>query len=309
MKKGTEVLALLVLIGTFIFTACDNEKLLTSNPKENNTSSEIFLKSLEPEVVIKGTRDKKDYERVIVQELVKSDECRGEVVSGIVEFYYKGEMVFSVNFGNGECDRKATVTWLDNSGTTNSKEVDVWRLFVNKDKDSNDKKCFKFVYPITYKMPDGSAITIESREDWTAIKSWYEANPDSKERPELHFPVDVTFRDGTTITVENAEKMRGVLVRCNDSKRDGKDRDDKKCFKFVYPITYTMPYGSAITVESREDWTVIKSWYEANPDSKERPELHFPVDITFRDGTTITVENAEKMRRILDRCNDSKDKP
>ena len=177
---------------------------------------------------------------------------------------------------------------------------------VKEDRNEKERnKCFELELPVTFTMPDGSKITIAEREEWSTIRSWYEANPDSKERPTLSYPVNVIFRDGTIFTVESAEGMEEVYANCDDGKK--KDRRDEKCFKFVLPITYLMADGTEITINELEDWGLLKSWHEANPDLKERPELHFPVDITLKDGSTVTINNAEKFQEVLAGCKDRKD--
>ena len=180
---------------------------------------------------------------------------------------------------------------------------------------SHDRgECFMLVYPVTFIMPDGSTITGEDgRAICTAIKDWYEANPDSKERPVLQFPVEVTLRDGTTITINNADELRALKEDCDnwdgdhhgDHDWDDDDHGDHvPCFTLVYPVTYIMPDGSEITVADRTDWAAIKSWYEANPDSIERPVLLYPVDVTLSDGNTITVNNADEMHNLKEECDD-----
>ena len=178
------------------------------------------------------------------------------------------------------------------------------------DRDGDDKKdwkCFNLVFPVTFDMPDGSTITVTSNDEdgWTEIKAWYEANPDSEEKPALQYPVDIVYeKDETTVTINNDDKMRGAYRHCG-----GRDDDrDRACFALVYPVTFIMPDGSTITVADREDWAELKAWYEANPDSEERPTLQYPVDITYRDGTTQTINNDEEMRIAKEDCRDE-DRP
>ena len=173
--------------------------------------------------------------------------------------------------------------------------------------DKKDWKCFNLVFPVTFDMPDGSTITVTSNDEngWTEIKAWYEANPDSEEKPALQYPVDIVYeKDETTVTINNDDEMRGAYRHCG-----GRDDDrDRACFALVYPVTFIMPDGSAITVADREDWAELKAWYEANPDSEERPTLQYPVDITYRDGTTQTINNDEEMRIAKEDCRDE-DRP
>ena len=108
----------------------------------------------------------------------------------------------------------------------------------DRDDDKGDWKCFDLVLPVTYVMPDGSTITVSSDDDddWAEIKAWYEANPDSEEKPALQYPVDISFegREGsTTLTVTNDEEMRNAYGRCGG----GRDNNDRECFELVYPVT------------------------------------------------------------------------
>jgi hypothetical protein len=58
--------------------------------------------------------DKKDngwgYEKVIIEPLVKTENCP-YIVSGIIQFFKKGVLVATIDYGNGICDEWATKTW------------------------------------------------------------------------------------------------------------------------------------------------------------------------------------------------------
>jgi len=167
--------------------------------------------------------------------------------------------------------------------------------------DKGDWKCFDLVLPVTYVMPDGSTITVNNNDEdgWQEIKDWYDANPNSEEKPAIQYPVDISFetREGsTTFTVTNDDEMRNAYQRCG-----GRDYDNEECLELVYPVTYLMPDGSTITVENGEGWDPIKDWYDANPNAEGRPELQYPVDIVF-DDETMTINNAEEMNILKREC-------
>ena len=171
----------------------------------------------------------------------------------------------------------------------------------DRDDDKGDWKCFDLVLPVTYVMPDGSTITVSSddEDDWVQLKSWYDANPNSEEKPTLQYPVDILFetRDGSiTVTVTNNEEMRNAYLRCG-----GRDDDNRECFELVLPVSFVMPDGSTITVENDSGWVDLRNWYETNPDSEGRPELQYPVDILF-DDETVTINNAEEMNMVKREC-------
>jgi hypothetical protein len=159
------------------------------------------------------------------------------------------------------------------------------------------KRCFEFVFPIDFIMPDDSIITLNSKDDWSLIRDWYKNNPDASEKPELIFPVDVTLKDGTVQTLIDVADLREVKQSC----RKGADR--RKCFKLVLPVTFTMPDGSEITVNDRGDFRLIRQWHKDNPDVDEKGILNFPVDIEYRDGTTATINDQTAYEAAKQSCN------
>mgnify|MGYP000498282829 CR=1 FL=1 len=158
-------------------------------------------------------------------------------------------------------------------------------------------RCFEFVFPVDFIMPDATSITLNSSDDWVLIKDWYEANPDANERPELVFPVEVTLEDGTVQTLIDRDELREVKQSC----REG--RDKRKCFKLVLPVSFTMPDASVITVNERTDWRLIRQWHIANPDIDEKGALNYPVEIEYRDNTIVAIADETEMQAAKDTCN------
>ena len=92
--------------------------------------------------------------------------------------------------------------------------LDGKKLESEKDEDKAD--CFQLVYPVTFIMPDGSSIIVQSdnEEDWEELKSWYDDNPNSEDWPDLQYPVDVILEDGTTTTINSDEEMDSIKLSC-----------------------------------------------------------------------------------------------
>ncbi len=158
-------------------------------------------------------------------------------------------------------------------------------------------------------MPDGSTITVETddEEGWLDIKTWYDVNQETDERPSIQFPV-VIFFDEEYMTIDNDEELRGAYAECRPERdRDREGRDDE-CFGLIYPVSFTMPDGSTITVETddEEGWNELKDWYDDNPGYEEvMPEFQYPVDIIYRteDGdSTVTINNEEEMLAAKNAC-------
>ena len=172
-----------------------------------------------------------------------------------------------------------------------------------------DWECFTLEFPVSFNMPDGSLVTVEAddEESWAEIKTWYETNQDSEERPTMQFPVGILF-DEESLVIENQEEIRSAYQECYP-KRDGewsRDRDET-CFYLVYPVTYVMPDGSTIPVTSDDEdgWSDLKDWYEENEDSEDKPELQYPVDIvveTEEGSSTVTINGEEEMAAAKREC-------
>lgn len=217
MKNLIGIISLILVSLVLVFTACkkDGDQKL-----KDDYTFEINLKSFEPDITVKGGGENGRYEKLIIEELVKNPDCKYEIVSGIIEFYLEDEMVFSVHFGNGSCDGIATITWVKDNGSTQSKEVDVWRLFKkhNGENGEDKDKCFILILPVDFQMPDGSTLTVAEREDWRALKAWYHENPGYEELPEMQYPVEIKFRAGEIVTVTNEREMARYKEGCEDLK-------------------------------------------------------------------------------------------
>ena len=164
------------------------------------------------------------------------------------------------------------------------------------------KDCFELVFPIGIILPDESIITVENEEEfYRQLKAWYKINPESKERPSLNYPIQVTFEGDRSKVISSEEQMMRLKKHCNDKTSTHR----KVCFKLIYPVTYIMPDGTSISGENEVDVRAqIKKWYVANPDTDVKPSLSYPVDIKVIGGDIITVESEEQMIGLKKRCSE-----
>ena len=76
-------------------------------------------------------------------------------------------------------------------------------------------------------MPDGSIITINSKENWKVLYDWYKENEDSDDKPEIILPFDVII-DDEKITVSNEEEFQRLLDFIdNDRPKVREDKGEK----------------------------------------------------------------------------------
>lgn len=101
------------VLATFDFGSGEDNK--TAQYEKNGTTYDCSLE--------KDGKGKKDYKKVIVRPIVKSDDC-GYIVSGIIKYYdYKsGDWVATVDFGDGTCDDVAIKTTKEGDFTFNVSE-------------------------------------------------------------------------------------------------------------------------------------------------------------------------------------------
>lgn len=175
--------------------------------------------------------------------------------------------------------------------------------FGNKDKDCD------FVYPITLMMPDDGVVTVNDEDEFdAAFEAWKTNNPNSTTKPSFQYPLQMTNVKDEIITVNNDIELKKAFVACDkhdkdDCGKDDKDEDKKECFELVYPITMTMSDSTTITGSDKEALGVaVKNWYTANPNSTEKPTFNYPIQITFKDETTETINNDAELKIAYDDC-------
>ena len=169
----------------------------------------------------------------------------------------------------------------------------------DRGKGGHKKRCFRFVFPLSFTFSDGSSHTVNDKDEFrAALKAQYEATG-QKERPAFTYPIQVQFKDREEATTINSdEELKEAFQACRG------EGNDKKCFTFVFPVSFTMPDGSTLTADDEEDLAEkMKAFWDSYDGEKKRPQLNFPVDLQFEDGTVLTVNSKEEMRQAWkDNC-------
>jgi hypothetical protein len=159
-------------------------------------------------------------------------------------------------------------------------------------------KCFEFVFPIDFIMPDSTFVVLMKKADWILIRDWYKANPKAAKRAKIVFPLEVTLEDGTVQTLLDINDLKEVKDACK------KGKDKRKCFKLVLPVSYTMPDASIITVAEKVDFRLVRAWYKENTNIKERGVLNYPLEIISKEGNTVLINNESELKAAREACRD-----
>jgi len=185
------------------------------------------------------------------------------------------------------------------------------------DEDGEDERseCFELVLPVTYTMPDGSTITVETDDEssWSSLRSWYESNPDAEDEPSLGYPVDIMYGADSTVTINNQEEMENAYSSCRNEENEDRPEGDGEdsCGALILPVTYIMPDGSIITVEDDSGYGLLREWAENNPESDGEPSIQYPFDVLYiveDQEVTVTINsNEEYMDSQTEYCSSDRD--
>ena len=83
-----------------------------------------------------------------------------------------------------------------------------------KRRDRKKEYCFEVVYPYTLLMPDGTLITLESKNDRKAVKAWHENHPEVKEKGIFIFPIVLEYPEGDKVEINSEEDFEDVKKDC-----------------------------------------------------------------------------------------------
>jgi hypothetical protein len=136
--------------------------------------------------------------------------------------------------------------------------------------------------------------------------------------PELGYEIEMKSFDFIKLELdyERDDELyfttKGRKLTSSKGKRK-KGKGKGPCFKFEYPLSYSMPDDSIIAGNDRKEiCTAIKSWYEINEKIREKPQLIFPVTIlTYDDKKNIVKKelgSQEELRLAMASCKNKKKK-
>ena len=65
-------------------------------------------------------------------------------------------------------------------------------------------------------MPDATVINVTERAEFKLLREWHKANPDATEKGSLNYPVDIMYKDDTTVTINDADEMKAAKEDCKN---------------------------------------------------------------------------------------------
>lgn len=220
-----------------------------------------------------------------------------------------------------------------------------WERDDDRDDDKKDPKidynygpgkCFDFVYPVSYLMPDRTRMMFNSREEINIrMNEWHKMHPDFNGKASLVFPVEIIYPDGTVKMIRSQADLDMAKKDCykddkdrdgdkdgdRDGDKDGDDKDDDKwsdkdpngdrpCVTFFYPLTYVTPDGQRVQVNSEEERDMLFEKWSRNTDAlgMREPQLMFPIKVMLANGEIVAVYGQDELNKYKKDCDRDDDK-
>lgn len=160
---------------------------------------------------------------------------------------------------------------------------------------SVNKKCFEFVYPLSFEKSDGSTLEVKAKEELISYKTSWKG---MEKYPVLIFPIEVKWERREVMSVESQDVLDRHLARCKAKLNSNSVK--KRCFNIVYPVTFTVA-GNEVEVNSVEDMTIQrKEWSE----NQIVPKFNYPIEIQWEGKDVIKVNTDEEMKSWRMKCRD-----
>lgn len=169
-------------------------------------------------------------------------------------------------------------------------------------------KCFEIVFPVTVIYPDKTTKEVATKEAYmTLMRNWKQANPESKTRPTLAFPFEVTLEDGSAVTIENEDGLKTLALSCRPE-GGPKGGICGNCFTPVFPVTLSFPDGTSKTVASATEFkTQLAAWRAANPNATGHPQIAFPYSAKLKlDSSIVLLKNADDLKALMAACKEER---
>jgi len=166
----------------------------------------------------------------------------------------------------------------------------------NVERKAKRQRCFGFVFPIDFLMPDDTVITLNNNTEWSLVREWYKSNSGVKKLPSLSFPVNIRLQDGTIQTLLDRTDLAEVKDACK------LNQPNRKCFELKLPVSFTMPDSTVIVVSNRTDYIKIRRWHLAHPRVLKKSSVNFPINIIFKDGSEKEIANMTELAEAKSNC-------
>lgn len=176
----------------------------------------------------------------------------------------------------------------------------------SKDNIIDGTSCISVKLPVVVKVR-GVEIRIDSEADYIKIKRLYNEVADDIDRLDIIFPITIITSDHEEITIENAEALSEFIAECKGD--DEEEEKEIRCIDFKFPISFSVfdRDFQMIEVVEIENNRQLHRFMKGVKNADVFASLNYPVNMVLKDGTVLTAENNEQLKRIIAAAKDSCD--
>jgi hypothetical protein len=108
-----------------------------------------------------------------------------------------------------------------NDGTVDTLESPGELKELTKDCLPRNRPCFKWKFPLSLELPDGSTVSVNTKVEMIDFMKEYRENNTGNISPKITFPQDVTLKNGKNLTIDNLLELKRLRRLCSKQNRRG----------------------------------------------------------------------------------------
>ena len=171
--------------------------------------------------------------------------------------------------------------------------------------------CFRYIYPITINLPDGTSQVAQSDEQMATIfEAWFEQHGvDSINVPVFQFPIQLQLEGDQVVEVNSDEEIGELWANCFPIElfpEEGyPDTLFTPCVELVFPITVAISDQEAQTAQNEEELAAIyDQWFEEHwqDSSAIPPAFVFPIEVVVEGDMVVIVNSEEGLNELWESC-------
>ena len=174
-------------------------------------------------------------------------------------------------------------------------------MFDGSDDDFLDgNSCSSILLPVTA-IVNGTEIRVVNESDYALVTSILAELNNDDDVVELRFPLTVMLSNYTELVVNSQSEYDALINQCEQAEQIAQDAIS--CVDIDYPVTiltYNLNFNQtgSIVFESEEQFFN----YLDNQSAEEVFSINYPIGVTFRNGTSATLESDMDFRSSIESC-------
>jgi len=168
--------------------------------------------------------------------------------------------------------------------------------------------CFNIKLPITV-TANGTNISLDAKEDLSAIEYVFDTSDDDIDTAELIFPITIVLNDFTEVAINDMNEFNTHVNGCHG---ENESDSDIECLDFQYPIMASIFNTANELIDTK---TMVNDFqlygFLENIDQNDIVNLGFPIKVMLLDQTEININTLNELKNTIEMyantCDDDDD--